>query len=104
MPRYDYATSGFVMKDVGRALSKCGDLLTAMPRLLLEAGARATPEMLLQAHPVVLKALKPLLKGGRRTVSKDIPYTKRQVITLNFFHLKKKCKSNAEADWTWAAV
>mmetsp|Transcript_32516 Transcript_32516/g.85647 ORF Transcript_32516/g.85647 Transcript_32516/m.85647 type:complete len:616 (-) Transcript_32516:86-1933(-) len=62
MPQYDYSTSGFVMKDVARALSKCDDLLTALPRLLLEAGAIASPKMLLESHPVVFKALKPLLK------------------------------------------
>jgi len=64
MPQYDYSTSGFVKKDVARALSKCDDLLTALPRLLLEAGALASPEMLIEAHLVVFKALKPLLKGG----------------------------------------
>ena len=63
LPQYDAVSGGFVMRDVARAIARCDDLLTALPVLLLASGARVTPEMLLEAHPVVLKALKPYLPG-----------------------------------------
>ena len=66
LPQYDAVSRGFVMRDVARAIARCDDLLTALPIMLLASGARVTPEMLREAHPVVLKALKPYLPGEFR--------------------------------------